>query len=242
MRFYRPVKAVSEGARRACEEGTRTITAVRAIFKPVFAATALALACAACTSAPIDMSASDPVTTEALSQQTALRANALEVVELVDTRGWAVEDNPAQAASALLSRLIGGGGDDDAAPGATAVEAYLTAHAMPGEAARSDITMLSARTQTVAELAILVASLDGNLSQAGLARDIAASESALGAVRRAISFFGAVDEHLKRESGAIESAGLDEALGELSRIETRLARGADALAERRWATRSGLFG
>jgi hypothetical protein len=85
-----------------------------------------------------------------------------------------------------------------------------------------------------------VASADGRLPQAALARDIAASERALGAVRRASVFFQALQDELSE--GQADPAALQSALDQLGEAETRLAYGADALAERRWAARTGLLG
>ena len=103
----------------------------------------------------------------------------------------------------------------------------------------ADIESLAVQTRSLSELAIAVASADGRLPQAGLSRDIAASESALGAVRRASDFFEAVG----REAGLDDAQGaaLSSAVSALREAGAGLARGADALAERRWAARSGLF-
>jgi len=199
------------------------------------AATAL---CAGCTTAPIDMSAADPVEAEALAQQDSLRDAAAVLTALVDDNGWSQSDNPAEAARALLGRLIGGG--DGAEDEDSAVAIYLENHGEPFRAAVADVEMLAERTRALAALAISVASSDGRLPQAGLARDIAASESALGAVRRAEGFFSAVRD--EADLSEDEDAAFASALSALSEAETRLARGADALAERRWAARTGLFG
>jgi hypothetical protein len=211
--------------------------AVRAgIIASIFiAASAL---CAGCTSAPIDMSAADPLESEALVQQAELRAAAAELTALVEDNGWSQTANPAEAARALLGRLIGGGEAPDDAD--DAVASYLARHDSPFHAAVADIETLAARTRGLAGLAITVASVDGRLPQAGLARDIAASETALGAVRRAEGFFQAVgrDAALSED----QQAAFAVALSGLREAEAGLARGADALAERRWAARSGLFG
>ncbi len=184
------------------------------------------------------MSAADPVESEAMAQQAALRAAAAELTALVDDSGWSQGANPAEAARAMLGRLIGGG--DESQGEASPVAAYIDAHEAPFRAAVADVEMLAERTRSLAVLAIAVASADGRLPQAGLARDIAASESALGAVRRAEGFFGAVrDEADLTEE---EDAAFSSALSALREAEIGLARGADALAERRWAARSGLFG
>ena len=202
------------------------------------ASLAAAAACAGCTSAPIDMSASDPVEAQALDQQAALRSQARALVSRVEDNGWSVSADPAEAARALLGRLIGGVRDE--ASRDDAVAAYLSGHDAPFRAAVADVESLSAQTRNLSRLAIAVASADGRLPQAGLSRDIAASESALGAVRRAADFF----QEVGREAGlnAQEEAALASAVSALREAEAELARGADALAERRWAARSGLFG
>lgn len=184
------------------------------------------------------MSAVDPLESEALGQQAALRTAASELTALVEDSGWSESANPADAARAVLGRLIGGGGasGDEASPVAT----YLEGRDAPYRAAIADLGELTERTRGLAALAIAVASADGRLPQAGLARDIAASESALGAVRRAEGFFQAVRD--AAELNAEEDAAFASALSALGAAESNLARGADALAERRWAARSGLFG
>ncbi len=213
--------------------------AIRAGFRSVLVATALAGGCVACTSAPIDMRAEDPLERGAVVEQSALRVAAAELSALVETNGWAQTDNAEGAARAMLARLIGGGGAAEDARAST-VTAYLDAHDDPAQAAQEDLARLSDSALEVARLAITVASVDGQLPQAALARDIAASESALGALRRAHAFFDAVrEEAVLDEAADSEMAASIEVLGE---AETALARGADALAERRWATRSGLFG
>ena len=235
MRFYPVVKAAPGGMRRRTDEGTRRNVAVRAGLIAFILTAAL---CAGCTSAPIDMSAADPLEAPALDSQAALREQARVVVSRVETNGWSQSDDPADAARALLGRLIGGGGDevmrDDA------VARYLAAHEAPFRAAVADIESLSEQTRTLSRLAVDVASADGSLSQAGLSRDIAASESALGAVRRAAGFFEAVGREASLSEA--EAAALSSALSALREAGAGLARGADALAERRWAARSGLFG
>jgi hypothetical protein len=193
---------------------------------------------AGCTTAPIDMSAVDPLEAEALVQQASLRDAAADLSALVDDNGWSQSANPAEAARAVLGRLIGGSDGEEAED--SAVELYIQGHDAPFRAAIADIEMLSERTRALAVLAITVASADGRLPQAGLARDIAASESALGAVRRAEDFFGAVGE--QSDLSEEERAAYANALSALRAAEVNLARGADALAERRWAARSGLFG
>ena len=207
-----------------------------AVRAGVIASILTAALCLGCTSAPIDMSAADPVEAQALERQSDLRTEARALVSRVEENGWSVSDDPAEAARALLGRLIGGGRQaarDDA------VAAYLANHDDPFRAAVADIESLAVQTRSLSELAIAVASADGRLPQAGLSRDIAASESALGAVRRAADFFEAVG----REAGLNDAqrAALSSAVSALREAGAGLARGADALAERRWAARSGLF-
>lgn len=211
--------------------------AARAGFVISFFA-AVSAVCAGCTTAPIDMSTADPIESEALAQQASLRTAASELAALVNDNGWSQGENPAEAARAMLGRLIGGGGDDEDQD--SPVATYIGGHEAPFRAAVADIEMLAERTRNLATLAIAVASADGRLPQAGLARDIAASESALGAVRRAEGFFGAVRD--QADLTEEEDAAFSSALSALREAETGLARGADALAERRWAARSGLFG
>ena len=192
---------------------------------------------AGCTSAPIDMSAAGPVELDALDEQDVLRERADQLAMLVDEEGWSISANPAEAARNLLGRLIGGDrGDQEPV---SAVETYLARHDAPFRAAVSDVEDLSQRSRDVAGLAITVASADGRLPQASLARDIAAAERALGAVRRAKAFFNAVGE--AAAFGEAEREAYANALSGLREAEAALARGADALAERRWAARTGLF-
>lgn len=213
--------------------------AVRAGLLISFVAAACAT-CAGCTSAPIDMSASDPLEAEALDHQAALRSGAARLVETVEGNGWSVSANPAEAARAILGRLIGGEDSGDAEGPADAVATYLAGQDAPFQSAVSDVEALSSLTRDVTTLAIAVASSDGRLPQAALARDIAASENALGAVRRAAAFFEAVGEQAAFSEEQTEA--FSSALSGLKEAEAGLARGADALAERRWAARSGLFG
>lgn len=213
--------------------------AIRAGFKTLIITAGVAFGCAACSSAPIDMRAADPLEREALAQQGELRTAAADLSNLVETKGWAVSDNASDAARAMLQRLIGGQGDGEAARAST-VAAYLDAHDDPAAAAQADLGGLADNALRVAQLAIVVASADGSLPQAGLARDIAASESALGAVRRAEAFFKAVRS--EADLNEAQAGQISASLTTLREAENALARGADALAERRWAARNGLLG
>ena len=195
-----------------------------------------AAVCAGCTSAPIDMSAADPVEAPAMERQSALRAEAGALVSRVEDNGWSLSADPTEAARAFLGRLIGGGEDaarDDA------VAAYLADHDDPFRAAVADIEALAAQTRSLSGLAVAVAGADGRLPQEELSEDIAASERALGAVRRAADFFQAVGR--KADLNDAQEAALSSTVSALRESAAGLAEGADALAERRWAARSGLF-
>ena len=216
--------------------------AVRAGFTSIIIILVATL-CSACTSAPIDMSAgADGEQAELRTEQAELRERADALADLVDARGWSVSAEPGEAARALLGRLIGGASSND--PTESSVERYLSDHEAPGQAAAGDLQRLTARTRELTELTLAVAGAEGRLGQASLARDIADSERALGAVRRASAFFEAVQDAVQAETGEAaddDVVAVRAELADLAAAEAALARGADALAERRWAMRSGLF-
>lgn len=194
----------------------------------------------ACTSAPIDMAASEA--DEALvREQAELRALAQSLSDLIDDNAWTLTANSDDAARSFLGRLIGGGEAETASEDAsTRVAQYRDAEPDLVQAVTRDIEQIVRPAENLARLAISVASSDGQLGSQALARDIAASETALGAVRRAKSFFSVLSEAI--EVSPDHGAQLAASLERLARSERALAVAADALAERRWATRTGLFG
>lgn len=195
---------------------------------------------AACTSAPIDMAASE-VDESLVREQAELRALAQSLSDLIDENEWTLTENSEDATRSFLGRLIGGADAEASeveAPSRVAL--YLEAEPELAWAVTRDIEQIVLPAGQLAQLAISVASADGQLPADALARDIAASESALGAVRRAKAFFAAIggEAELAEDHRALLSASLER----LARSERALAVAADALAERRWATRTGLFG
>lgn len=184
----------------------------------------------ACASAPINIGASDD--SELNAAQIELREQATALADRLDQRGWAVSATPAEATRSFLGRLIGG---SDAANEATSdpVELYLAGY--DAAQAEQDLATLMVETEALADTALSVAGAEGPITSSALARDIAAVERALGAVRRAKGFFTQVSERGQwQEALAIQ-------LQNVVAAEARLAASADALAERRWAMRSRLF-
>jgi hypothetical protein len=193
----------------------------------LLAAPALASACA---SAPINIGASDD--SELSAAQIELREQANALADRLEQHGWAVSATPAETTRSFLGRLIGGADAVDET-GSDPVALYLANYGVAQ--AEQDLATLIVETGSLADQALSVAAADGPISSADLARDIAAVERALGAVRRAKSFFTQVSERGQwQEELTIQ-------LYNIVAAETRLAASADALAERRWAMRSGLF-
>jgi hypothetical protein len=192
-------------------------------FSPAFVA--------GCASAPIDMRASDDSELNAVQVQLRDQANGL--ADRLELQGWTLSSTPAEATRSFLGRLIGGADTVEEA-GSDSVALYLAQS--DAERAQQDLAGLVAETQALADQTLVVASVDGVISSSALARDLAAVERALGAVRRAKAFFTEVSQ----QAGWQDALTLD--LYNIVAAERRLATAADALAERRWATRSGLFG
>lgn len=186
---------------------------------------------AGCASAPIDMRASDD--SELNAAQVQLRAQANGLADRLERQGWTLSSTPTEATRSILGRLIGGADPREEA-GPDPVTLYLGQSDV--ERAQQDLAGLVAEAQALADQTLVVASVDGVISSSALARDLAAVERALGAVRRAKGFFTEVSQRADWQ----DTLTLD--LYNIVAAERRLATAADALAERRWATRSGLFG
>jgi len=184
-----------------------------------------------CASAPIDMRASDDSELDAI--QVELREQANGLTDRLEQQGWAISATPAEATRSFLGRLIGGSGAVEET-GPDPVTLYLADN--DASQAEQDLAALVAETRALADQTLMVASADGAISSSALASDLAAVERALGAVRRAQGFFIEVSER-----GGWQDA-LSIQLYDIVAADARLAAAADALAERRWATRSGLFG
>lgn len=164
---------------------------------------------------------------EALAEQTDLREGAEALTARVEEAGWSLAPPPGQQARSLLGRLIGGEGaaPDDVDP----ITEYLGATGSLAAVA-SDIANLSERTSALAASARAVADAPQGLTREALERDIAAAERALGAVRRARTFFAEAAARADTGDGPVQTR-----LGALKTAETELAEAADALAERRWS-------
>mgnify|MGYP006288543445 CR=1 FL=1 len=165
-----------------------------------------------------------------IEAQTGLREEAASLVRLVDAEGWRLAPTAGEQARSFLGRLIGGGESEAAGP--DPVEAYLET-ADSGDPA-GDLIRLTAKAETVVQRANAVAGASRPLTVASLERDIAAAESALGAVRAASAFFA--------EAGARTTApsqAFAQRLADLKSAEGSLAETADALAARRWAQDAG---
>ncbi len=206
--------------------------------KPVlclFAFLFVPAALAGCASAPISMQAE--AETSLTTAQLSLRDQANRLAERLDAVGWTVSATPAQATRSFLGRLIGG---SEAVAGNAPDQLAVYLDEADFGSVQSDLEGLMTDTRALADQTLIVASLDGNIDASSLERDLAAVERALGAVRRADRFFDAVledDSWTEAEEAELE-AGLEAAMSATS----RLGSAADALAERRWASRSGLFG
>ncbi len=169
--------------------------------------------------------------------QVELRQQADDLARRLDEAGWSLTATPAEATRSFFGRLIGGA-DTVEETAADPVETYMAELSIIQ--VNDDLVGLVAETRTLADQALLVASADGNIESGALERDIAAVERALGAVRRAEGFFETVAD--QDQWSTTDQAALLVGLEGLEQVEARLAASADALAERRWATRSGLFG
>jgi len=187
----------------------------------------------ACASQPIALGAESQVDIEAEAR---LRTQASRLSTLVDDEGWTLSAGPADAAREFFSRLVNGGGSDE--PGDDPVSLYVEAQGgSVALAFHEDLAQLTTLAQGVSEAAIRVSASEQGLGQTSLTQDLASTERALGAVRRAEEFFIAVSGHLDASADADQVA---QALQALADEKTRLADAADALAERRWAAQSNL--
>ncbi|WBQ09340.1 hypothetical protein L2D01_10575 [Hyphomonadaceae bacterium ML37] len=195
------------------------------VMRSCLTASAL-LACVslgACAGAPIDMSAGlNGAPGQAVHAE--LHQSATSLRTLIDDEGWTLGDTP------LLARLIRG----QDSSGDRAVARYLdAAEDNPSAVLAADLERLAGLSRQTAMLAMRAASASDAGPEA-LAADLAAVEGALAAVRRAQGFFLSVAEEAEAESGRLTGA-----LSDLDEAEQHLALAADALAERRWATRLG---
>lgn len=211
---------------------------VRLGVKPCLCVAALVLTSATlsgCASAPISMQSE--TSGSLMLAQVELRQQADDLARRLDEAGWSLTATPAEATRSFFGRLIGGA-DTVEETAADPVETYMAELSIIQ--VNDDLVGLVAETRTLADQALLVASADGNIESGALERDIAAVERALGAVRRAEGFFETVAD--QDQWSTTDQAALLVGLEGLEQVEARLAASADALAERRWATRSGLFG
>lgn len=240
MPFYARLKAVLMGKAPGFRLKDELMVRSRLGVKPVLMGLSLALSAATmsgCASAPIDMLGAPQG--EAVAGQIELRSAANALADRLEQAGWTVSATPAEATRSFFDRLLGGGDEDEAEPQDDPVALYLATASTP-ETVEADIAGLIEDSNDVAAQSLSVASSDDALGARTLADDLAAVERALGAVRRANGFFEAVlaqGDWDERAAYALE-AQLENARAS----ETRLAASADALAERRWAARSGLFG
>ena len=190
-------------------------------------------AMAGCASQPIALGAESQAGIEAEAR---LRSQASRLSALVDEEGWTLSAGPADAARQFFSRLINGGNEDQDA--SDPVSVYLEAQgANAALAFHEDLAQLTTLAQGVTEAASAVGDAQLGLGQAALTQDLASTENALGAVRRAEEFFIAVSEQLGDRAQAEERA---QALQAFADEKSRLANAADTLAERRWAAQSNL--
>jgi hypothetical protein len=183
-----------------------------------------------CASGPIDMARAPAEQASVIAEEAALREAASGLAAQVEAQGWTLAPPPGEAARSFLGRLIGGGGE--AAEAGDPVSDYINAAASLSEMT-DDLSDLRQTTLQVALDAGAVAAASQGLSLSALERDIAAAETALGAVRRARAFFVEVSA---REGTQGDALWLE--LTELAAAETALAEAADTLAERRWSRRA----
>lgn len=176
-------------------------------------------------------------TSDLIAEQVQLREQAANLAARLEEANWAITATPEEATRSFFGRLIGGAQTVESNAIDT-VAAYLD----DADLLRvdSDINGLVGETQTLADVTLIVASADGSIDSGSLERDLAKVERALGAVRRANDFFVAVADH--NSWGEDEAQSIAAWVIMIGHAETRLATAADALAERRWASRSGLFG
>lgn len=186
-----------------------------------------------CASQPIAIAAEDQAGMEA---QTRLRYTAAALTQTIDQEGWSLTPPPQEAARAFFGRLINGA--TDAEPAASPVITYLNATDAPGDQILSDLDYLIETIESVARDSLELALSDATLSRRSLTRDLAAAESALGAVRRADGFFNAVADDL--DAGDT----IQTRLTDLANAQNYLLGAADALSARHWSAQhaSGLTG
>ncbi|MEQ8404360.1 MAG: hypothetical protein RKE49_04620 [Oceanicaulis sp.] len=185
-----------------------------------------AFSLAGCASGPIDMVQAETDAPRVLEEQAVLRDGAQALAAHVDEAGWSVAPPAADQARSFLGRLIGG--ESAPADQTDPVADYLEGMTLARIAAHIDA--LAAKTLAVSDQANAVAAAPQGLSRDALQRDIAAAESALGAIRRARAFFAEVGARVSAPGDSV-AVGLDD----LKAAETALAEAADALAERRWS-------
>lgn len=229
MPFYGVVKAVHRGAGRArhsAREDALRFHSVKGLAPIVCAGALAALGVAGCASGPIDMVRAEAEAPRVLEEQAALRDGAQALAHHVEEAGWSVAPPAADQARSFLGRLIGG--DSEPAVETDPVAVYLEGATLARIAGH--IEELAIKARAVSGDAYAVAAAPQGLSRQALQRDIAAAESALGAVRRARAFFVEVGARVSAPEDAV-AQGLDE----LKSAETALAEAADALAERRWS-------
>lgn len=248
MRFSSPGKAVcgaafqSGGDRRQVTnltgQGARRATrrldgALRGAIAGAFALLAVG-----CASAPIDLAGSNSSSQAdivAVSAQEDLRTAAGALRAQAADRGWALDERP--ALNVLFSRLVGGDGDRE---GGQAVADYLRraearAESTPGATLAGDIVRAGGLADEVSAAAEVIIGARAPLSESGLRRDLSEIESALGALRRARTFFIAAEAAGRDRFAAHEAEAVGIAMDRLEASVERLSAGADALAERRWA-------
>lgn len=198
----------------------------------------ISMAMPACVSAPIDLAGSATSDETAISTQTELRQSAIALASYIDEAGWSLGDDAGEATRSFLGRLIGGD-NGQVSNSNSAVDNYI-AERVSAPQMVADLTGLVDETQSVSVQALRVASTDSVLNLEGLDRDIAMTERALGAVRRAAAFFKEV--YVRASLSESEENELNEQITALKTAESHLAISADALAERRWAIRQGAIG
>ena len=233
MPFYAWVKAVRRGAGRTHSDAREQAL----IILPATGLRYMACACAltaftvtGCASGPIDMARAPDAQAGVIAEEAALRDAAGGLAAHVEAQGWTLAPPAGEAARSFLGRLIGGEGET--ADAGDPVADYIDAAASLTRIT-ADLSDLGRRTLQVSVDAGAVASAPEGLSLSALERDIAAAETALGAVRRARAFFAEVSARAGTPGDA-----LSEKLTELAAAETALAEAADALAERRWSRRT----
>lgn len=186
-----------------------------------------------CASQPISLAAQSQTGLEA---QTRLRYTAAALSQKVDDEGWSLTAPPQEAARAFFGRLINGASETE--PEASPVNVYLSATDTPTDQILTDLDFLITNIESVTRDSLELALSDVSLSRRALIQDLAATESALGAVRRADGFFKAVADTMNA------SDDVQTRLRDLASAQTYLLGAADALSARHWSEQhaSGLTG